>query len=755
MSEVVGDARAQALDVDLPPSPYPGLRPFEKQEWPIFFGREAITDDIIGRLITSHVVALHGSSGSGKSSLIRAGVLPRLEQEHASSGLTWRTCAMMPGNDPLGHLAAALAELHPSGPGTETVLAMRRILNRGRDAAAQLVSILRRTPNDHLCVLVDQFEELFEFAKRERDQAALFTQVLIGVASAREGLYAILTLRSDYFGACARFFGLAELVNQTQHLLPRMEHPDLLRAVRDPADLYGGSVSRELAEQLIAEAGGDQDELPLIQHGLMLLWHVASKADASRKPPALSPRDYPEGTSLGSLLSSHADAVLQSVAKDPVAERTVEFVFRALTDINAEGHAVRRHQTFAELCAIADTRPDRLSPILDAFRAAGVSLLRPYGSTTTELSTDIDISHEALIRCWNRIADPKSGWLHKEFRDGLIWRSLLVAAESFEQDPSNVLGAVTTDERERWLKNHNEAWARRYGGGWDRVQALMAASRVARDRQRAQEDEARRLAEEGRLHQEQLQAAKAVVAEQAKRATAERQKRVVALIGFFFSLVLATAAVVLAFAQSSAREAERAAKIEAEDASRKATVAAGAAKKAEEEARHAQAAAEERLQTLLTQFGWKNPTAASDRATVQESLYANKALQVAVTNVPAQEHERRKRITLEYFPKNVDAGKVKAALSELGFTVTEPKAVVPDVPTNAIWFGSPVSLEDVKLVALTLIRAGVQIRRISPIPYDLPGKKDAALIQVGADTKFVNDPPLTVDAIQAATAFQR
>ena len=111
------------------------------------------------------------------------------------------------------------------------------------------------------------------------------------------GLYAILTMRSEFLGACARFKGLAEAVNLTQYLLPQMERSALMRAIREPATLYDGEVSRELAERLIADAGGEQDELPLIQHGLMQFWrrkaaitarYVERPADA---PPRLRPGD--------------------------------------------------------------------------------------------------------------------------------------------------------------------------------------------------------------------------------------------------------------------------------------------------------------------------------------------------------------------------------------------------------------------------------------------------------------------------------
>src|SRR5262249_21645982 len=256
--------------VELPPSPYPGLRPFARHEWPIFFGREAATDEVIGRLITHHMVSIHGSSGSGKSSLVRAGILPRLEQDHASSGLAWRTCVMVPGNAPLRRLAEALASLNDGVPGAESVLAVRRLLNRGNEAGPALSEMLRRGTTDHLCVLIDQFEELFTFARTNRDEALLFTEILVGlVEKPSDGLYAMLTMRSDYLGECARFPGLAEAVNRTQSLLPQMNQAALLRAIREPAELYQGNVSRELATRLIVETSGEQDALPLIQHGLL------------------------------------------------------------------------------------------------------------------------------------------------------------------------------------------------------------------------------------------------------------------------------------------------------------------------------------------------------------------------------------------------------------------------------------------------------------------------------------------------------
>ena len=383
-----------AFEVELPPAPYPGLRPFEKHEWPVFFGREEMADEVIRRLIRQHLVVVHGDSGCGKSSLIRAGVLAQLEQEHARSGLIWRTCAMLPRESPLQNLAKELAKLDDAEPDRDRIRQIRRCLNLGPHAPAALAELLRRGDDDHVCILIDQFEELFSFARKHgRDEAELFVDILVGLqANPPPGLYAILTMRSEFLGVCARFKGLAEAVNKTQYLLPQMERPALLRAIREPATLYDGEVSRELAERLIADAGGEQDQLPLIQHGLMQLWrrktlslrglsedessyvHPPFELAEARMPfplrsrPGLAarPRRLSEVGGLTTLLSDHADEVMAAAAPDPKREKIVEHLFRALTDTNAEGSAVRRPQTFTELRAVTGSDEQTLREIIDS-----------------------------------------------------------------------------------------------------------------------------------------------------------------------------------------------------------------------------------------------------------------------------------------------------------------------------------------------------------------------------------------------------
>jgi|HubBroStandDraft_1064217.scaffolds.fasta_scaffold00058_36 energy-coupling factor transporter ATP-binding protein EcfA2 len=483
-----------------PPFPYPGLRPFEPDEWLIFFGREQMIDDVIERLAEQRFVLIHGASGSGKSSLVRAGVLPKLARQHQRHGTPWLTGTLRPSGGPLWNLAAELARLEGRGEDLERRDEIIRRCNRPGATLSDVVAELDGLAGKRLCLLIDQFEELFRFERESsREEAELFIELLIGEIPAADDeaadsgaadepvrpaadLHIVLTMRSEFLGECARFDRFAEAVNRTQYLVPRLTRAALTRAIRQPARLYAGEVAAELAERLIADARGKLDELPLIQHGLMLFWHEAGRSESGAKV-VLDPAMLERAGGLAQLLSDHAVAVMRQAAPDPMKSRAVEHLFRALTDINAEGQAIRRPVSFAALVELCGIPADALRAILDAFRAEGVSFLTPYAPAAITDKTIIDISHEALIRCWRAIADPRDGWLRREFDDGLVWRSLLLEAREFEKNRRRVLSPATTAERRKWRVGRTAAWSERHGGNWPLVDRLLRASGKSSGRQ--------------------------------------------------------------------------------------------------------------------------------------------------------------------------------------------------------------------------------------------------------------------------------
>ena len=374
-----------AVATTLPERPYPGLRPFDHNEWMIFFGRERMIDEVIGRLADSRLVLIHGVSGSGKSSLVRAGVLPKLALQYRRHGAPWVTCAMRPSGGPLWNLAVEFARLEGREKDLERISEIAGLFNARDATLASVAVLLEGVAGKNLCILIDQFEELFRYEKEtSRDEAELFVALLERAAAESDDekgidavdLHVVVTMRSEFLGECARFAGFAETINRTQYLVPRMDDDGLARAVRRPAQMYGGEFDDGLAERLISSVRGREHELPLLQHGLMLMWADAFQRAARGDRVRLDARLVDKSGGLAELLSSHADKVMARSAPDTASERLVEAVFRALTDVNADGSAIRRPLAFQKLRAVAGATPEQLSPILDAFRAHDVSFLR-------------------------------------------------------------------------------------------------------------------------------------------------------------------------------------------------------------------------------------------------------------------------------------------------------------------------------------------------------------------------------------------
>jgi energy-coupling factor transporter ATP-binding protein EcfA2 len=249
-----------ALSTARPKYPYPGLRPFEADEWSIFFGRERMVDEVIDRLAAHRLVLIHGSSGSGKSSLVRAGVLPKLARQHLIAGAPWLTCSMRPSGGPLWNMAKELARLEGNGDDDRIGQIVGQFNRRGATLSS-VAGSLQGFEGRRLCILVDQFEKLFRFEKEtSREEAELFVDLLArSDVEAAEGhsettepnqpgsaVHVLVTMRSEFLGECARFYGFAEAINRTQYLVPRMDRDGLLRAIRRPAQLYaaeGNSIS--------------------------------------------------------------------------------------------------------------------------------------------------------------------------------------------------------------------------------------------------------------------------------------------------------------------------------------------------------------------------------------------------------------------------------------------------------------------------------------------------------------------------------
>ena len=469
--------RAQA-----PANPFPGLRPFEPDENHFFFGRETHIDELQRRLRAHRFLSVVGTSGSGKSSLVRSGLIPALQSGFmVTAGSSWRVAMFRPGENPIGHLATALNEPDVLGATGELAATNRVLLEatlyRGTLGLVDAVRHAHIAKHDNLLLVVDQFEELFRFRRSHqianaRDEALIFVKLLLEAANQNEiPIYVVITMRSDFIGDCMEYPGLAEAINAGQYLIPRMTRDELRSAITGPVAVGGRAITPRLAQRLLNDLGEDQDQLPLLQHALMRTWDHGSET--------LDIVDY-EGTgTIRNALSLHAEEAYQesiSVIRAEVVER----MFKALTDTFSDPRGVRRPTTVKELAAICEAAEVEVTGVIEVFRRPGRSFLMPPVSVPLDSSSMIDLSHESLMRCWTRLTH----WADEESAAAGMYVRLSQAAAWFEQGSAGLWRNPELELGLRWREQNRPtaAWAQRYDSSFPRAMEFLEHSKKERDR---------------------------------------------------------------------------------------------------------------------------------------------------------------------------------------------------------------------------------------------------------------------------------
>jgi WD40 repeat protein len=466
--------------------PYRGLQVFDVDDALFFFGREALTGWLLDKLRPegrsgSRFLAIVGSSGSGKSSLARAGLLAALKRgEEIPGSDAWPTAICKPGPEPLQSLSLAFAKAFRLSD-TSTVLDLGRNLladPRALHIAADLHLSLGDAPaNRRLVVLVDQFEEVFTLCPDEAQRRAIIANLLYAATAADGRTVVALTLRADFYGRCATYSDLAAAVSDRQSLVGPMTRDELRSAIERPAYMAGCELEGGLADLLLNEVESQPGCLPLLEHALLQIWQ---RREGGRR---LTIAAYREVGGVAGALEKHAEEVYAGFSEEE--KETCRQIFLRLVQVDEQRRATKRRLGLDELAS-----------------ASVVSRLTDARLLTTDQGKQptVELAHEALLNNWARLKQ----WIEQD-REALRTRRRLDEAVvewlGRNRDPAFLLEGGRLAQVEEWAERHP-------GEIGPDARELLAASIAERDQER----------------QRELAQAKALEEEQRRRADAEHQR---------------------------------------------------------------------------------------------------------------------------------------------------------------------------------------------------------------------------------------
>lgn len=417
-----------------PRNPYKGLRPFGEQDKADFYGREALVARLVERLAevarAGRLLIVVGPSGSGKSSVVRAGLVPALRAGALPGSEHWPICAMYPGARPFRELAGALAA-STGGTEGEVAAALER-----EDGLTRVLA--EAIPGDvpHLVLVIDQFEELFTLVD-DAPQQERFLSVLAHALAADQGhLLVVATLRADAFDLLLRSSRFGELVRTGTEVVTPLAPDELERAIARPAQSVGVEFEPGLASEVIADVARRAGELPLLEYALTELFDRCTDRRLTR-----------EGyRSVGGVLGALSRRAEETYAALDAEEREVaRQVFLRLVSAGDDGRPSPRRASRAELWALSD-HEGRVEEVLDRF---GRGRLLSFDRDAATGESLVEVAHEALLFRWSRLA----GWLDQAREDIRLRRRLSDAVAEWERsgrDASFLLTGKRLDDLAAW-----------------------------------------------------------------------------------------------------------------------------------------------------------------------------------------------------------------------------------------------------------------------------------------------------------------
>jgi WD40 repeat protein/ABC-type oligopeptide transport system ATPase subunit len=512
-----------SISIDVPPTPgeppFKGLQYYRESDAGLFFGREVLTARLITRIgecITTDGSGVHhrqgcflgivGASGSGKSSFVRAGLIPALKCEiplvsgHPIQGSElWPVHIITPTSHPSESLAISMTRE------ADSTAAIRQLMKDMSSDPSSLNLHVRKLlsqpkSGDLLVIVVDQFEELFTLCDDVSERKIFIDNLLTTASPELNGkTILIITLRADFYAHCAQFEALRLALESNQAFIGPMNQEELRRAIEEPARSGGWEFEPGLVNLFLRDIGNEPGALPLLSHALLETWK-------HRRGKTMTLESYAESGGVQGAIARTAETVFNQDLEPP--QRTIaRNIFLRLTDLGESTQETRRRASLAELIPHPQDAP-QVEAVLKKLVDARL--------VTTGEGT-VEVAHEALIREWPTLRQ----WLD-ENREGLrLHHQVNEAAQDWrrlQHDAGALYRGLRLSQALEWADKHDDQISQLEREFLIASRDMEAQMEVAREAQRqkdlinaqklAQEAEARRMAEENRAREAELSAIK-------------------------------------------------------------------------------------------------------------------------------------------------------------------------------------------------------------------------------------------------------
>lgn len=465
-------------------NPFPGLRPFSIEEYHLFFGREGQVDEVLVKLAQSRFVTVMGYSGSGKSSLMYCGLVPVLLggfMTEVEGG--WNILVSRPGSSPIDNLAEAviscrrdISAMNEEDRRTNRTV-ISSVLKSDVQGLTKAIQNIHNKSGRNTLILIDQFEELFRYRSTDRktvaEESKLYVNLLLEACTQKESpIYLAITMRSDYVGDCAKFTGLAEMINKSNYLVPQLTRDQKKMVIEGPVAVGGGTISGRLVKNLLNEIGDNQDQLPILQHALMRTWDYWVSTREEGEP--IDIRHYNAVGKIGEALSQHANEAYDELSAKE--KEIAEILFKSLTQRTNDSFGMRRAVRLGLVAELAEVSDQEVIQVVEKFRKPGRSFLMPPSGVPLNTDSIVEISHESLMRIWNRLRN----WVDEEYESAQMYRRLSEAAAMYQVGRTGLWRPPDLQLALNWQKKQRptRAWAQRYDEAFERAIVFLDTSRI-------------------------------------------------------------------------------------------------------------------------------------------------------------------------------------------------------------------------------------------------------------------------------------